>query len=93
MRFRTAAILSVVLIGGFFGLPDVIKAVFLPSLEQSIPAPTPIPVYEGVLLQVAFFCFRFRLLLALPIAVVVVTLFIVAGFTSVLRLRNQVPHP
>lgn len=46
MRYRTAAILSVVLIGGMFGLPEAIRAVFLPSLEQGIPAQ--VPGYERV---------------------------------------------
>jgi hypothetical protein len=86
VRYRTAAILSAILIGGMFGLPDAIKAVFLPSLEQG--APTSVPSYERVLLDVAFFCFRFRWLLALPIALIVVALFSVAGFTSVMRARK-----
>jgi hypothetical protein len=72
-----------------FGLPDAIKAVFLPSLEQGIP--TPVPGYERVLLEVAFFCFRVRWLLALPIVVIVVALFSVAGFTSVMRARKLKP--
>ncbi len=86
MRYRTAAIWSAILVGGMFGLPDAIKAMFLPSLEQGIA--TPIPVYERALLGFAFFCFRFRLLLALPIAVIVVALFSVAGFTNVMQARK-----
>lgn len=74
------------LIGGIFGLPDALKAIFLPSLEQGVP--TPVPGYERVLLEAAFFCFRFRWLLVLPIAVIVVALFSVAGFTSVMRARK-----
>jgi hypothetical protein len=34
VRYRTAAILSALLIGGMFGLPATVKAVFLPSLER-----------------------------------------------------------
>jgi hypothetical protein len=80
MRYRTAAILSVVLIGGMFGLPVLVKAVFLPSLEQGIP--TPVPGYERVFLEVGLFCSRFSLLLALPIAV---ALFAIALFTHAMR--------
>jgi hypothetical protein len=77
VRYRTAAILSIVLIGGMFGLPEAIRAVFLPSLEQGIPAP--VPGYERVLLGIAVFCFRFRWVLALPIVAVVVVLFTIAA--------------
>jgi hypothetical protein len=87
VRYRTAAILSIVLIGGMFGLPDAIKAVFLPSLEQGVP--TPVPGYEKVLLEIAFFCSKVRWLLALPTAVVVVGLFTVAGFTSAMGARKR----
>ena len=92
MRYRTAAILSVVLIGGMFGLPEAIRAIFLPSLEQGIPAPA--PGYEQVLLGVAVFCFRFRWVLALPIAAVVVVLFTIAALTSAVGTRKQAGiHP
>lgn len=87
MRYRTAAILSLVLIGGMFGLPEAIRAAFLPSLEQGIP--TPLPAYERVLVGIAVFCFRFRWFLALPIVAVVVVLFTVAGFTSAMRARKR----
>lgn len=87
MRYRTAAILSVVLLGGMFGLPEAIRAIFLPSLEQGIPAP--VPGYEQVLLGVAVFCFRFRWVLALPIAAVVVVLFTIAALTSAVGTRKQ----
>ena len=92
MRYRTAAILSIVLIGSMFGLPDAIRAAFVPSLES---LQTPVPSYERVLLEVAFFCLRVRWLLALPMAVIVVALFSVAGFTSVMRarkLKHSSPH-
>lgn len=87
MRYRTAAILSTVLIAGIFGLPEAIRAVFLPSLEQGTPAP--VPGYEQVLLGIAVFCFRFRWVLALPIAAVVVVLFTIAALTSAIGTRKQ----
>jgi hypothetical protein len=80
VRYRTAAILSLLLIGGMFGLPEAIRAAFLPSLGQGVPAP--VPGYERVLLGIAVFCFRFRWVLALPIAAIVVLLFIIAALTS-----------
>jgi hypothetical protein len=79
VRYKTAAVLSVVLIGGMFGLPVAVKGLLLPSLVHGI---TPIPVYERLLLAVSFFCLRFSWLLALPIAV---TLFAVAIFTNAMR--------
>jgi len=83
VRFRTAAILSVVLIGGMFVLPAAVWAAFLPSLKQGLP--DPIPGYERILLEVAVFCVTWRFLLALPIAAV---LFTVAGFTNATRGRK-----
>jgi hypothetical protein len=77
MRYRTAAILSVVLIGGMFALPAAVMAAFLPSSEQG--PPTPILGYERILLEAAAFCFAWRVILALPIVVV---LFAVALFTN-----------
>jgi hypothetical protein len=77
-----------------FVLPDAIKAVFLPSLEQGLPKP--VPGYERVLLEAAFFALRFRWLLALPTVLVVVALFTVARITSAVRARQQDgthPHP
>ena len=77
MRYRAAAVLSVVLIGGMFAVPAAIMAVFLPSLNHGIP--DPLPGYEHVLLAVAAFFLTWRFFLALPIALV---LFTVAAFTS-----------
>ena len=76
MRYKTAAIVSAVIIGSMFGLPIALKALFLPSLSTGI-APT--SVYETILVGVAVFCFRFRWVLALPIAV---TLFLLAVITT-----------
>ncbi len=89
MRFRTAVILSAALISSFFGLPDVIKAVFLPSLEQAAAqGTTTTPAWDWVFLEVASFLFRFRWVLALPIAATVVLLFVIAGLTTV-RARHR----
>jgi hypothetical protein len=74
VRYRTAAILSVTLIGGMFGLPAVAMAVLRPYMEQGVA----IPIYERILFGVAVFCLSFRWLLALPILSV---LFTVAAFT------------
>lgn len=88
MRYRTAAMLSVLLIGGMFAIPPVIMAVFLPSLNQGIP--DPLPGYEHVLLAVAAFFLTWRFVLALPIALV---LFTVAAFTSASTGRQQSSRP
>jgi hypothetical protein len=84
VRYRTAAMLSVLSIGGMFAIPAVIMAVFLPSLNQGIP--DPLPFYEHVLLAVAAFFLTWRFLLALPIAL---ALFTVAAFTSASTGRQQ----
>jgi len=67
VRYRTAAILSIVLVGGMFCLPIAIISAFRPSL----PPP--------ILLEVAHFCTVFKWVSALPIVVV---LFTVAAFTN-----------
>jgi hypothetical protein len=84
VRYRTAAMLSVVLIGGMFAVPAAIMAVFLPPLNQG--APDPLPAYEHVFLAVAAFFLTWRFLLALPIAFL---LFTVAAFTSASTGRQQ----
>jgi hypothetical protein len=75
MRYRTAAILSVVLIGGMFALPAAVNDLLLPSLERGVV----MPFYERVLLGVSSYFLTFRFLLALPILVV---LFTIAIFTN-----------
>jgi hypothetical protein len=70
VRYRTAAILAFVLVGGMFCLPAAVFAVF-PSMRQGSQIP--------VLLGLVVFCVRFRWLLALPIMTVLFTL---AAFTS-----------
>ena len=83
MRFRTAAILSVVLVGGIlFIVPAVVEAVFLPSLRQGVP--DPIPRYEQILLGAALFCHRFRWFLA-PTTVLLVFLIAACSRESALR--------
>jgi hypothetical protein len=79
MRYRTAVISSVVLIGGMFGLPEVITILFLSSSEQGVA--TPVPAYERILLGIAVFGFRFRWVLAFPLAAFIVAIFIVAALT------------
>jgi hypothetical protein len=88
VRYRTAAVLSVLLIGGMFAVPSAIMAIFLPSLNQGTP--DPLPGYEHVLLAVAVFFLSWRFLLALPIALV---LFSVAAFTSASTGRQQRSRP
>jgi hypothetical protein len=80
MRFRTAALLSTVLIAVMYGFPAAVKAVFLPSLAQGIP--DPVPVYEQILLGSALWCARFSWLLAPPILLL---LFATASLTSTVR--------
>jgi hypothetical protein len=84
VRYRTATILSIVLIGGMFAVPAVIESAFLPSLKQGVP--DRLPGYEQVLLAGAVFFLRWRFVLALPIALV---LFTVAAFSSSSKVRQQ----
>ena len=84
MSIRTATVLSAVLVGGIlFILPAVVEAVFLPSLRQGIP--NPIPDYEAILLDVAFFFHRFRWFLA-PMTIFV--LFLIATVTRKSGVRS-----
>jgi len=64
VRYRTAAI-SCFVIGGMFGYPALIWAIFLPSLKQGLP--NPLPAYEKMLLDIAVFCSEWRFILLLPI--------------------------
>ncbi len=75
VRYKTAAILTIILLGGMFAVPAVILAIFLPSLQQGLP--NPVPGYEQILLEIASFCMHWRFLLALPIPMV---LFTIAAF-------------
>lgn len=80
MRFRTAGILSIVLIGGMFVLPRLVPSLF-PSLGDFGFKTYP----ERLLLSVIFFFSRFKWVLALPIAA---TLFTIAAFTSTKELST-----
>jgi len=79
MRYKTAAILCFVLIGGMFGEPAVVWALFLPSLEQGLP--NPIPAYERILLDTAVFCGNWKWIVAIPILGLGL-LFTIAGFAA-----------
>lgn len=76
MRYRTAAILSLVLVGGMLLLPAVVTSVFLPSLRQGFP--NPIPGYEQIVLRISAFCLRYSWLLAPG---TIVMLFLIAAVT------------
>jgi hypothetical protein len=89
VRYRTAAILSAVLVvltAGMFGLPAAVWAVFLPSLKLGLP--DPIPGYERILLEVAVFCSRLKWMLAILALPIVAVLFTVAELTSQTRVRK-----
>jgi len=74
VRFRTAAILSAVLVGGGMVIfPAFVRAVLIPSLQD------PIPGYEIVILRVYMLCTMWRWVLA-PLTVLV--LFLIAALTS-----------
>jgi hypothetical protein len=77
VRYRTAAILSISLIGGMFGLPAAVKAAFLPSLRQGLP--NPVPGWEQMLLSAAIFCLEWRWLLVPPVVILV---FAFAGISN-----------
>src|SRR5437764_1172712 len=86
VRYRTAVVLSAVLVAataGMFGLPAVVWAIFLPSLKLGLS--NPIPGYERILLDLAIFCSSLKWMLALLALPVVVVLFTVAEFTSQTR--------
>ena len=65
MSYRTAAIVTVALVLGIFVLPNVVIAVFLPSLTKGVSGP--LPGYEQLLLEFTAFCCTWRLPFALPI--------------------------
>jgi hypothetical protein len=97
VRYRTAAILSAVLVVvtvGMFGLSAAVWAVFLPSLDRGIP--DPIPGYERILLEAAVLCSSFKWMLAILAPPIVVVLFVVAELTSQKRqsqMRSLTPAP
>ena len=74
MRYKTAAILVAVLIGGMFCLPAAVFAVFPTMKHGSSPIP--------ILLDVVVFCGEFRWFLALLALPIIAVLFTLAAFTS-----------
>ena len=71
MRYRTAAILATVLVGGMFCLPAAVLAVF-PTMKQGYSTP--------VLLGLVDFCVRFRWFLAVLALPIITVLFTLAAF-------------
>jgi hypothetical protein len=65
VSYRTAAILTVTLVLGIFVLPNVVLAVLIPSLKQTVP--DSVPGYELLLLQFTAFCFTWRIPFAFPV--------------------------
>ena len=82
MRFRTAAILSVVLVGGMFATSIAGGALAHWHLGRG---DVEIPNYERMFFGIAAFCSSFRVLLAIPIVSV---LFTIATFTNQARQRR-----
>lgn len=72
MSYKAAGILSALLIVSMFVLPAAVEAILVPSL------PDPVPLYEQILLRVAFFCAFWHFAAVIPILVVLFTL---AAFT------------
>jgi len=82
MRYRTAAILSAVLVlvnFGMFSLPAVAWAVLLPSMER--PGVDP-PFYIKLLYVAAEFCSMWKWIVALLTPPIVVVLFVIAALTG-----------
>ena len=82
MRFRTAAILSVVLVGGMFATSIAGGALARWHLGRG---DVEISHYERMFFGIAAFCASFRVLLAIPIVSV---LFTIATFTNQARQRR-----
>ncbi len=81
MRYRTAIILSFLLIGGMFGFRVVVDAAVNRCVEQGVV----IPLYERVLLGVAVFWLHFQWLLIPAIAG---ALFLIAVLTGISRKKK-----
>jgi hypothetical protein len=81
VRYRTAAILSVVLIvvtGGMFAIESVLKTTFIPPLHSDLP----LSGFDRNLIAVALFCGLYKWLLALFTLAAVPVLLTTAVFTS-----------
>ena len=76
MRFRTAAVLSVVLFGGMFATSSAGAALARWYVERGN---VEIPIYTRIFFSIAAFCASFKVLLAIP---TVAVLFTIAIFTS-----------
>lgn len=80
MRYRTAAILSVVLIvvtGGMFAIESVLMTTFIPPLHSDLP----LSGFDRNLIAVALFCGHYKWLLALFTLAAVPVLLTIAVFT------------
>ena len=64
MRYRTAAISCFVLIGGMFGYPALIEAIFFSSKQD---LHNPLPAYEKILFGTAVICIEWKFILLLPV--------------------------
>ena len=81
MRYRTAAILSVVPIvvtGGMFAIESVLKTTFIPPLHSDLP----LSGFDRNLIAVALFCGLYKWLLALFTLAAIPALRTIAVFTS-----------
>ena len=81
MSYRTAAILSVVLVGGMFAVSFATMAAAGRVMEHGVE----IPGYERAFLGFGFFVAQFKWVLAMPIFAV---LFLLAACTSKSRVRK-----
>jgi hypothetical protein len=80
VRYRTAAILSVVLIvvtGGMFAIESVLMTTFIPPLHSDLP----LSGFDRNLIAVALFCGHYKWLLALFTLAAVPVLLTIAVFT------------
>ncbi|MFY9672829.1 MAG: hypothetical protein WAK13_00160 [Terriglobales bacterium] len=93
MRYRTAAIFSVVLIvvtGGMFAIESVLKTTFIPPLHSNLP----LSGFDRNLISVALFCGFYKWLLALFTFAAVPVLVTIAVFTSDSRVGDAaMPAP
>jgi len=81
MRYRTAGILSAILIVvnvGMFSLPAAVGAVFLPYMERGVDP----PIYVKILYVASEFCNTWKWVAALLTPPIVVVLFVIAAFTK-----------
>jgi hypothetical protein len=82
VRYRTATILSIVVVGVMLGLPFALNAVLAPYLEHGLE----IPRYVRIFLNIGFLLWRHRWWLT---PVTVGMLFLVAAVTYKPRLHKR----